>query len=476
MKTAADTDNWRQKYFDSLGRLEEEQRQFRAMEASLKKLAGRLCTASLGQSSRLDDQIKKLQTALRRDVSSEELERITPALTEAIQALDQPTEPKSVAQAQAQPSASVTPIAAAAAAAKVAAPVVPTAVVGDESIRAILAALLGELRRDADLASQADAVDARLSEALKPEQFPDTLSTVTQMVSQRIQRIEKAKLEIETLLSHMVGKLDEVHQFIAEQHRSQTESHAVSETLSVQLVGEMKAMGETVEATNDVQQIRVHVRSRLESLDRHLREFREREATISSAMQARNEQMQVRISELEREARYLHGQLRNEQRLATLDALTKIANRGAYEKRVDEELKRWQRFKQPVCLAIWDVDYFKRINDTYGHRAGDRVLVTVAEFLSGRVRSTDFVARYGGEEFAMLLPGTKTDDAMRLVNELREGVARIGFHFRGTPVSVTISIGITAFQANDSAGAAFDRADKALYRAKEAGRNRCVAS
>ncbi|MBB6096146.1 diguanylate cyclase [Povalibacter uvarum] len=473
MKTAADTDNWRQKYFDSLGRLENEQREFQAMEASLKKLAGRLCTASLGQSSRLDEQIKKLQTAIRRDVSSEELEKITPALTEAIQALDQPSEPKSVAPVQAQPPASVTPIAAAAVSAK---PAASTAVIGDESIRAILAALLGELRRDADLAPQADAVDSRLSEALKPEQFPDTLSTVTQMVSQRIQRIEKAKLEIETLLSHMVGKLDEVHQFIAEQHRNQTESHAASETLSVQLVGEMKAMGETVEATNDVQQIRVHVRSRLESLDRHLREFREREATLSSAMQARNEQMQVRICELESEAKYLHGQLRNEQRLSTLDALTKIANRGAYEKRVDEELKRWQRFKQPVCLAVWDVDYFKRINDTYGHRAGDRVLVTVAEFLSSRVRSTDFVARYGGEEFAMLLPGTKTDDAVRLVNELREGVARIGFHFRGTPVSVTISIGITAFQPNDSAGAAFDRADKALYRAKESGRNRCVAS
>jgi len=124
---------------------------------------------------------------------------------------------------------------------------------------------------------------------------------------------------------------------------------------------------------------------------------------------------------------------------------------------------------------VWDVDHFKRINDTYGHRAGDRVLKTVAECLAKRVRSTDFIARYGGEEFVGIFPGTTLESALRVMDELRVAISKIGFHFRGAPVSITASSGITALLPGDSAGAAFDRADKALYRAKEAGRNRCIS-
>lgn len=464
VNTATDSDNWRKKYFDSLSSLETEQRQFRAIETTLKRLAGRLCSASLGQSSRLDEQIKKLQTALRRDADSDELEQITPALTDAIQALDQSTAAPSIPA----------PVAVATSKAQHDPPAMATR--DEERIRAILSALLVELRRDAELIQQADTLDAKLSSAMTAEQLPEVLASLTEMVGLRIKRIETAKQEIAALLSHMVGKLDEIGQFVADQNQSQSQSQASSETLNLQLVGEMKAMGESVEATGDLQQIRQQVRSRLDSIDRHLQEFRQREATLAGSVRARNDQMRARIVELEAEANRLHSQVKDEQRLSTLDALTQIPNRLAYEKRIEEELQRWQRFKQPICVAVWDVDHFKRINDAYGHRAGDRVLRAVAECLAGRIRGTDLVARYGGEEFVMILPGSKLDDAVRVIDEMRNAIARIGFHFRGTPVSITISIGVTALLIADSAEAAFDRADKALYRAKESGRNRCVSA
>jgi diguanylate cyclase len=465
VNTATDSDSWRKKYFDSLSSLETEQRQFRVMETTLKRLAGRLCSASLGQSSRLDEQIKKLQTALRREASSDELEQITPALTDAIQALDQST------------AASSLPAPVAAAAPAKAPPDSPrVATIDEERVRAILSALLVELRRDVELIKQADTLDAKLSSSMAADQLPEMLASLAEMVGLRIKRIETAKQEIAALLSHMVGKLDEIGQFVAYQNQSQNQSQASSETLNLQLVGEMKAMGESVEATGDLQQIRTQVRSRLDSIDRHLQEFRQREATLANSMRARNEQMRARIVELEAEAHRLHSQVKDEQRLSTLDSLTQIPNRLGYEKRIDEELERWRRFKQPVCVAVWDVDLFKRINDAYGHRAGDRVLRAVAECLAGRIRATDFVARYGGEEFVMILPDTKLDDAVRVIDEMRNAIARIGFHFRGTPVSITISIGVTALLTSDSVDAAFDRADKALYRAKESGRNRCVST
>jgi diguanylate cyclase len=102
------------------------------------------------------------------------------------------------------------------------------------------------------------------------------------------------------------------------------------------------------------------------------------------------------------------------------------------------------------------------------------VLRAVADCLASRIRGTDFLARYGGEEFAMILTGTRLDDAMRLVDEIRIAVSKLKLHFRGTPLAVTISTGITAFQPQDSAATAFERADKALYQAKDRGRNCCV--
>ena len=472
MNTGTETEKWRKKYFDSLSSLESEQQQFRAMEATLKRLAGRLCTAALGQSPRLDEQIKKLQTAIRRGASADEFEQITPALTDAIQALDQPV----AASATAVPA----PVALA--------PPVPTAnpeksrlesppevIVADERVRSTLATLLAELKRDPELADAVDALDSKVTESMTHDQLAEMLSALTGMIGQRIQRIERAKQEVEGLLSHMMGKLDEIGRFVAEQGHSQSQSHASSETLNTQLAGEMKAMGESVESAGDLQQIRLHVRSSLDSINKHLREFREREFALASTMRARNDRMRARIVELEAEAQALHSQIKDEQRLSTIDALTKIPNRLAYEKRMEEELQRWRRFKQPTCVAVWDVDRFKHINDTYGHRAGDRVLQSVAECLAHRIRGTDFIARYGGEEFVMLLPGTRLDDAMRLLDAMRTAVTDIGFHFRGTPVSITISGGVTALLTGDSAGGAFDRADKALYQAKETGRNRCVS-
>ena len=465
VNNTAEQDHWRQKYFDGLARLETEQAHFKALETTLKRLAGRLCTAALGQSPQLDEQLRKLQTAMRRETSGDELEKITPALTDAIQALDHsPTRTST-------PATNVTHVTPSIAQETQA----QKPALDEKQVRSILSALLIELRRDIELAIQVDALDSRLEQALTAEELPRILSEVADVIGQRISRIERAKHEIEALLSHMVGKLDEIGHFVAEQDRSQHASRANSETLNTQLVVEMKAMGESVDAARDLQQIRAQVRGRLESIDRRLQEFRQRETELTAAANARNEQMRSRIAELEAEATRLQTQLIDEQRLASIDALTRIPNRHAYERRIEEELQRWRRFGHPTCLAVWDVDRFKHINDTYGHRAGDRVLQTVADCLSRRIRTTDFLARFGGEEFVMVLSGTQLDDALRLIDDMRESVAKIGFHFRGTPVSVTISIGVTAIRAGDSADVAFDRADKALYKAKENGRDRCQA-
>jgi diguanylate cyclase len=127
-------------------------------------------------------------------------------------------------------------------------------------------------------------------------------------------------------------------------------------------------------------------------------------------------------------------------------------------------------------MMLWDIDDFKIINDTYGHRAGDRVLKTVASCFVSRMRAQDFVARIGGEEFVVLMTGITAELALRIANELRAAVAALRFHFLGTPVRVTVSCGLTEFRDGDATSAVFDRADAALYRAKREGKNLCMAA
>jgi diguanylate cyclase (GGDEF)-like protein/PAS domain S-box-containing protein len=157
---------------------------------------------------------------------------------------------------------------------------------------------------------------------------------------------------------------------------------------------------------------------------------------------------------------------------ATTDALTGLKNRMVFHNSLDEMIAVADRQAAPLSLLLVDVDHFKRINDTFGHLAGDRVLQVIATALREHVREQDVVARFGGEEFALLLPGTALAEAMVVAESLRracEGATDL-------PARITISIGVATHLPGESAEAIADRADQALYRAKRAGRNMVVAA
>ena len=183
--------------------------------------------------------------------------------------------------------------------------------------------------------------------------------------------------------------------------------------------------------------------------------------------------LQNRVVELSKEKELLARLLQEKSESMRKDPLTGVFNRLAYEEQLQSEYQRWKRFGNPLTFLIWDIDHFKEINDQYGHAVGDEVLRGVAQQLAERVRSTDFVARFGGEEFAMLLPGADVKAALNLADQLRCGIAEAEFGKGEIRVPVTISCGLSCFERGDSPQSVFGRADHALYRAKQAGRNRC---
>ena len=163
-------------------------------------------------------------------------------------------------------------------------------------------------------------------------------------------------------------------------------------------------------------------------------------------------------------------------RLATTDPLTGIAHRRSFFDHAQREVERARRYGPPLGVFVLDLDFFKRVNDTYGHAVGDVVLQSVARHALSQMRITDIIARTGGEEFGALLPETAADDVTRAAERLRRSLAEMDIPTPAGPVKVTASIGFASFiPGEDRIEPALARADAALYRAKQNGRNRVEA-
>jgi diguanylate cyclase (GGDEF)-like protein len=161
-------------------------------------------------------------------------------------------------------------------------------------------------------------------------------------------------------------------------------------------------------------------------------------------------------------------------RKADRDGLTGLFNRRSFDARLDQELKRHMRHKEGFVLLMADLDHFKKVNDTFGHLAGDAALRHAAHSLEAGLRSTDFLARYGGEEFGIILPHTGQSQGWMLAERLRRRVAGADLRYGGQAIPVTVSIGLATFVPGQAATPAslLSQADQALYAAKNAGRNR----
>ena len=182
----------------------------------------------------------------------------------------------------------------------------------------------------------------------------------------------------------------------------------------------------------------------------------------------------ARLKATEEDAANYKNRLNRQQQRLQVDTLTQLHNRSALDERLALEYKRWLRYQSPLCLAIVDVDHFKSINDQFGHLAGDKALKVIARALSTALRDTDFVARFGGEEFVVLLPGISENSIQLPLDKLRSVIKGIPFRFKDERISISISLGATLFRSGDRITDAFERADKALYEAKNAGRDRIV--
>ena len=266
-------------------------------------------------------------------------------------------------------------------------------------------------------------------------------------------------------LSAFQTGLQDVH---VERQDGQTQERAFGDALR----GQVNELQTEVQGATDLDSLKLSLDARLEGLLSSLADQQSLRETREQAANERLTALTQRVTAMEREAQQYRGHLEEQRQKALCDPLTGLPNRAAWSERLELEVARWQRQGGDLLLAVLDVDLFKRINDGYGHLAGDKVLKIIGGELQRRLRKTDFIARFGGEEFVVLLGATPIAGGVTLLEQLRAAVAACPFHFKGERVVITLSAGLAAFAPGEDADTVFERADQALYRAKRAGRDR----
>ncbi|PIE25209.1 MAG: hypothetical protein CSA60_01610 [Neptuniibacter caesariensis] len=307
----------------------------------------------------------------------------------------------------------------------------------------------------------------RIEQGCDLPHLPEILHQVVKLV---IKSTSNASEDFENYLLELSSRLAEVQTFVVDS-RQQQEVGQNQRDLDLQVRRNVKALHQVVKNAHDIGDLKKAVSLQLSGLVKAMDSFKKKEAEREQRLQGRYEDLIEKVRQMETETRQVKAHIDEERLRARTDPLTGLPNRAAYDEQAAQEYARWSRYKSVFSIVVADLDFFKEVNDTYGHLAGDKVLRLVAKVITGNIRTTDFVARYGGEEFVMLLPSTAADEALRAMDKVRKSLADSPFNFHGKPVSITMSFGVTEIKKGDFLDDAFARADAALYQAKEDGRN-----
>ncbi|MDO3388088.1 GGDEF domain-containing protein [Gilvimarinus sp. SDUM040013] len=273
-------------------------------------------------------------------------------------------------------------------------------------------------------------------------------------------------------LKDVNGELADIYGALGIAADTSTNIQNASASMQADMMAEFEHLSSKTSEATDLSQLKSEVQNRIGNIRAALDSFRQRSASDTPVTEQLTA-LAERLKSMETEAEKNRIVLEEQRAKALTDALTGLPNRQAFVERSELEVQRYLRYSNPLTLAICDLDYFKRINDSLGHQAGDRVLRVLSSAIAKRLREVDFIGRYGGEEFVILMPETTSAQALEFLDKIRGAIARTDFNYREQPVELTVSIGIAQFTGKEALESVFERADRALYDAKAAGRNQC---
>ena len=308
------------------------------------------------------------------------------------------------------------------------------------------------------------------------DEVRDRIRNTADLVNESIGNLQLSNNDLHDFIEKINGQLSEIKKYMELTRQDKREAISRSINLEESVSSTVTYIEDKVSSAHDVDELKQDISVQLRDIREKVEENKRAEKIKEEISALGYSKIISELNLTQRETSKLKAELKESKNQLLRDTLTGLPNRLAFQERVELEYNRMKRLKTPLSLAMWDIDHFKNINDSYGHDAGDRVLKVFSEFVHKRLRKTDLFARLGGEEFVLLMPDTSLDMALILNNKIRETLLNCHFTYNSEKFIVTSSVGIAEFTSDDTPDTVMKRADQALYTSKNEGRNRCTIS
>ena len=346
----------------------------------------------------------------------------------------------------------------------------------DQEIMMRISHTLAGLMNNLQLPNYYDDDIADLVKALQGnnnfQQLPGLMDEVINFV---MIAIGKTQESLANYLTQLNKQLASINQTVTSSYNSQKSLSESREGFNNTLQMQVNDTSQAMQGITDLNSLKALINDRLSTISstmsEHRQQMQEREKQANQSITL----LKNKVVRMEKDSNSLRSLLQEKLALAMTDSLTGLPNRTAYQDTVLPLCKMIQKTKKSACLAVCDIDHFKRVNDTWGHLAGDKVLRLVPKQIRNALAKEDLIFRYGGEEFVIIFPNTTLAEAASRAETIRAAVEKTPFNMQGEPVSISVSIGIAELQAQEDPESLFSRADKHLYMAKESGRNKVIA-
>lgn len=341
-------------------------------------------------------------------------------------------------------------------------------------IAQLLLGLIDNLQLPEMFNEQLRMIKEQLQSQSNKKNLPQIIDALASLINSLGAQAQLQQLEYRAFLTTLSERINELDDLLRVTVKDDEEAFNQRKLIGERVDAGLDDIRRQIDVTSEPRELKSIIRERLSALSGAVDEYRNIDQNRYLQSQLEIKKLTDRLQELESETKSLQDGIRKAHEMVRKDPLTGISNRQALMDTLETEYIRWQRYKHPLSIVVWDIDNFKQINDSLGHLAGDKILTKIAEILVTSTRGIDFVARYGGEEFVGIFPATALAETMILANKIREEISSARFVYDGSPVPITVSAGIATFHPGDNTEMVFNRADQAMLQAKKQGRNLCV--
>ncbi len=329
--------------------------------------------------------------------------------------------------------------------------------------------LLNHLAIPNDLDVKREKIKTSLEQKLTSEGLSKIIDGLTELV---VDAFNVEQNRFKGFLQQLTNQLHDFNIYLKTTSDVHQQAFSDSRRLEHGIQDDIDQIKNHFDNSKSIEELSIKVKQNLEMIGDRIKEYRKNEKKREMKYQKQVSELQEKLSESEQNAEEIKNILSFQKYRINHDSLTGLPNRDSYDEHITDSFQRWKRSSKDLSLAVGDLDRFKHINDNFGHLAGDKVLKKVATIFKSSIRSSDFIARVGGEEFVFIFEQTSCKAAQIILEKLRKLIDECQFMYRDKKVDVTISFGLTTVKQGDDIESLFMRADDALYKAKNTGRNR----